>query len=318
MKVSVITPSYNQASYIRHTIDSVLTQDYPNIEYFVFDGGSTDGTIEILDSYSDPRMKWVSQPDKGQSDAINQGLQAANGDIMTFINSDDILLPGVISFVVRYFELHTDVDLIHGDTEYIDRDGNLLKVVRSMPYDIVRHLCMQFPFVQQGTFWRRCVYERVGEFDADMHYSFDADYWIRVYLDGCRIEYVPGVRSQFRLHETSKSISLVENFLIDRHAILNKVFADPTLPADLLANETSVRAYVEWDTAKLYWAQRRYDEARPLLHKTRHGGRTRWRILATLMLLETYTGTRMTSKLFNAYRMLTGRRVRRFHDRTSG
>src|SRR5664279_1773877 len=121
--VTVVTPSFNQGQFIRETIDSVFQQDYPQLEYIIIDGGSTDGTVEILKSYQDSRFRWISEKDQGQSDAINKGLRLSRGDVLTFINSDDLLLPGAISEVVDYFEKHAEVDALFGDVKLIEANG---------------------------------------------------------------------------------------------------------------------------------------------------------------------------------------------------
>src|SRR5437016_13220935 len=135
--VSIVTPAYNQRRFLRRTIDSVLNQDYPRIEYFVFDGGSTDQSVDILQSYG-ARFFWVSQRDHGQSDAINQGLQRARGDILAYLNSDDILLPGAISKVVEHFRGHPDWDLLYGNAHTIDEDDRVLGEYPTAPSDFER------------------------------------------------------------------------------------------------------------------------------------------------------------------------------------
>ena len=138
-KVSIITPSYNQGQFIERTILSVLEQDYPNVEYIVMDGGSTDNTVEILKKYED-RLIWKSEPDKGMSDAINKGFRMATGEIIAWINSDDIYQPGAIEFVARYFAEHSEVDVIYGEGRIIDKFDRQIGEYKSAPVDLRRWL----------------------------------------------------------------------------------------------------------------------------------------------------------------------------------
>jgi glycosyltransferase involved in cell wall biosynthesis len=156
--ITVVTPSYNQCAYLRDTIESVLGQDYPNIEYLVFDGGSTDGSVELIRTYAARLSGWVSRPDRGQSDAINQGLRAARGEIVCWINSDDYLLPGALRTVADHFAAQPASDWVIGACELVND--------RAAPHDIRRpppalnrsQLMSWWPdhwFCQQSTFWRR-------------------------------------------------------------------------------------------------------------------------------------------------------------------
>lgn len=186
-KISIVTPSYNQANFIRATIDSVLSQDYPNFEYFVVDGGSTDGTLEILKSYG-KKLNWVSQKDRGQADAINKGLRKAKGDVLAYLNSDDIYLPGTLRRVGEYYA-HTQADWITGDCLTIDENGRESKANKII--SLYKRFLMFFysPLTlriadsmlpQPSTFWSRKAWDKVGEFNEKYHYVMDYDYWLRM------------------------------------------------------------------------------------------------------------------------------------------
>ncbi|MBK8020940.1 MAG: glycosyltransferase [Chloroflexi bacterium] len=149
--ITILTPSYNQAQYIRATIDSVLGQDFPDFEYLVVDGGSTDGTVDILKSYSDPRMRWISERDKGQTDALNRGLRMTSGEILTWINSDDVLLPGAVRFMVETFASRPEIDMFYGDVNIIDSAGNVLYVSPSDPLSLEAAVTGDFTVMQQGS-----------------------------------------------------------------------------------------------------------------------------------------------------------------------
>ena len=125
-KVSIVTPSFNQASFLEQTLRSVLEQDYPNLEYIVIDGGSTDGSVEIINKYADQLAYWQSQPDQGQTDAINQGFAHATGEILAWLNSDDLLLPGAVSAAVRALEEHPEAAMVYGDALLINAQGKTI------------------------------------------------------------------------------------------------------------------------------------------------------------------------------------------------
>lgn len=186
-KISIVTPSFNQSKYIRATIDSVLSQDYPNLEYIVMDGGSTDGTVEILKSYG-KKITWVSEADNGQTEAINKGLRQSTGEVLAYLNSDDIYFPGTLRAVGEYYQ-KTQADWITGDCLVINDAGEPSKggwLVRGYKRLLMtlysRHTLMiaDSMLPQPSTFWSRRAWERVGEFNEKYHYVMDYDYWLRM------------------------------------------------------------------------------------------------------------------------------------------
>jgi glycosyltransferase involved in cell wall biosynthesis len=205
MLVSIVTPSYNQGRFLRRTIDSVLTQDYPHIEYVVVDGGSTDESLDILRG-CDRRVRWVSERDRGQSDAINKGFAAARGDILAYVNSDDVLLPGAVAATVRYFEQHPDWDLIYGNAYHIDVEDQVLGHYPTAPYSFAR-LLQDCCICQPATFWRRRIADRIGPFADDLHFAMDYDYWMRVDRAGGRLVLVPEFLACSRLYPETKTMS---------------------------------------------------------------------------------------------------------------
>jgi glycosyltransferase involved in cell wall biosynthesis len=207
--VSIVTPSFNQARFLQRTIDSVLAQDYPHLEYVVIDGGSTDGSVDILSRCAE-RVRWVSEPDRGQSDAINKGFARCHGEVRAYLNSDDVLCPGAISTVVSYFRKHPDWDLLYGNAHEIDVDDAILQLYPTRPYerDRLRHSCI---ICQPAAFWRARISDRVGPFDADMHYAMDLDYWLRIEQAGGRIAHVPEVLGCSRVYPETKTMSAREN-----------------------------------------------------------------------------------------------------------
>jgi len=182
---TIITPSFNQGRFIEKTITSVVEQGYEELEYFVVDGGSTDKSVEIIRRHEDHLAWWVSEPDGGQSDAINKGLQRATGDIVAFINSDDRYLPGAFETVVSLFE-RTGARWIVGACRYVYEDGSLMEVWKPVLPTTPRHrwLIDTVGWPQASTFWRRDVFEEFGMFREDMHYIFDTEFGLRLALAG--------------------------------------------------------------------------------------------------------------------------------------
>jgi len=176
--VSIVTPSYNQGLFIEETILSVKNQDYPNIEHIIVDGGSTDSTLEILKKYkSTYNMHWISEPDEGMYQAINKGLRVARGEIMSYLNSDDLYLPWAVATVVEYFRDSPDVDLFYGDMLGFTID-NQLALRFSPPFNL--QYIQRTGFLGQPTvFWQRRVFERFGGFDEGLKFVGDCDYWMK-------------------------------------------------------------------------------------------------------------------------------------------
>ena len=177
--VSIVTPSYNQGAFLEQTVRSVLLQGYPNLEYIVIDGGSTDESISILRKYDPWLSYWVSESDRGQSDAINKGFARANGEILGWLNSDDLYEPNALSLIVAYFSNTPDCDLLYGNGWYIDEKGHKRRPCYWIkPYE--RRLLLTFNFIlQPAAFWRRSLWERAGELDISQHWAMDWDWFLR-------------------------------------------------------------------------------------------------------------------------------------------
>jgi glycosyltransferase involved in cell wall biosynthesis len=176
--VSIVTPTLNMARFLPETIESVLAQDYPRIEYLVIDGGSTDGTLELLKRYHG-RLRWVSEKDKGQSDAVNKGFLQTSGEIFTFLNADDVYLPGAVRAAVEGFHAHPDAAVVYGDAWYTREDGSILKRYPVLPYDHdwLGHQCY---ICQPASFIRADVFREVGMLDTGLHLTLDYELWLRI------------------------------------------------------------------------------------------------------------------------------------------
>jgi len=203
-KVTIVTPSFNQARFLERTITSVLGQDYDNLEYIVIDGGSTDGSLDIIRRYADRLAHWVSEGDLGQADAINKGLAQARGEIVAWLNSDDTYLPGAIAEAVDYLQAHPDVGLVYGKAYYIDEDDRRVADYPAGPTDHrgLRRGVTTIP--QQATFFRARLWREVGPLDPTFYYAMDYDLWVRISA-AAPIAFHPRPWANFRLHESSKS-----------------------------------------------------------------------------------------------------------------
>jgi glycosyltransferase involved in cell wall biosynthesis/SAM-dependent methyltransferase len=201
--VSIVTPSLNQGRFLRAAIDSVLGQSYPRIEYIVMDGGSTDDSRAILESYGE-RVRWVSRPDRGQADAINQGFAMSSGEIRAYLNSDDVLTPGAIERVVAHFEDHPDCDLVYGRAHYLDEEGRVTGSYATAEYSFGR-LMETNCICQPAAFWRTRIAERVGGFSEDLRWVLDFEYWLRIDRAGGRIQHIEDVLGAWRVYPGIKS-----------------------------------------------------------------------------------------------------------------
>ncbi|MEO8259745.1 MAG: glycosyltransferase family 2 protein [Acidobacteriota bacterium] len=202
--VTIITPSRNHARYVRQTIDSVLAQDYPHLEYWVIDGQSTDETVAILKEYGG-QLRWTSAPDRGQAHAINKGLSMAAGDILGWLNSDDTYLPGAISAVVRAFVEHPDVMLIYGEGNLMTESGRILcRFPRTQPFDLWK-LANGIDYIQQPScFFRREAFDAVDGLDERLNWCMDWDLWIKM-GSRFRVMYIGDCLSNARVHPASKT-----------------------------------------------------------------------------------------------------------------
>ena len=207
-KISIVTPSYNQGQFIEETIRSVLLQGYPNLEYIIIDGGSTDNAIDVIRKYESRLAYWVSERDKGQADAISKGFARATGDILAWINSDDLYLPGALSYVGHFFAKRKTVHILTGAHTDIDAYGRILGYLWPVRPSFHRLLCIGMHFAQPATFWSRRAYERAGGMDTSLDFCMDYDLMLRM-TQHYRTHSTRVPLVCFRVHKDAKSGNLV-------------------------------------------------------------------------------------------------------------
>jgi len=240
--VTIITPAYNRAGYLAETIDSVLSQDYPRIEYIVLDDGSTDGTPEVLARYGS-RVRWETHPNMGETRTVNRGLALAHGDIVAVVNSDDPLLPGAVRAAVEVFLERPDVLVAYPDWSMIDADSKPVRTIRVPDFDytfmVRRFRCIVGP----GAFMRRRAVEEAGGRDVEYRFVADFDFWLRMGLLG-PFARIPRVVATFRVHPNSSSVSQRGQAMAEEHVRLaRRFFARADLPPAIRALEQEARSW---------------------------------------------------------------------------
>lgn len=204
-KVSIITPSFNQAKFLEASICSVLEQDYPNVEYIVVDGGSKDESVEVIKKYQDRLAWWVSEKDKGHADALNKGFSHTTGEILAWLNSDDIYFPNAVSEAVEVLQRQPTVGMVYGDAELIDDSGAVVGQFSSKQTSYRQMLRGSVHIPQATTFFRADLWRRVGPLDLSLFFSFDYDLWVRL-AKVSQLLYVPKLWAKFRIHQAGKTI----------------------------------------------------------------------------------------------------------------
>jgi len=209
-RIAIVTPSYNQRKYLEATVASVLGQNYPALSYHVQDGASQDGTVDLLNAYGG-QVSWRSEPDSGQAHAINAGFKTAaiDCDIMAYLNSDDTLLPGALSYVAHVFQTRPDIDIVYGHRIFIDPDGSEIGRAVFPPHDA--NALLYVGYVPQETmFWRRRVWEQIGPMDISFHYALDWDFMLRAQDAGFKFVRLRRFNACFRVHDEQKTTKIYE------------------------------------------------------------------------------------------------------------
>jgi glycosyltransferase involved in cell wall biosynthesis len=223
-KISIITPSYNQGSYLEETIQSVLSQNYPNLEFFILDGGSTDNSVEIIKKYEDKITFWRSHADAGQSAAIIEGFDRATGEIIAWLNSDDQYEPGALHQVAKAFQENKDAAFVYGDYYVVRQDGTkVLKRKVSCDFNVMAYAYLMIP--QPSSFWKKSAYEAVGGLDTNLRYVMDYDLFLKLakLYPAKRFIHLKTPLSAFRLHPESKSVKSMAAFSSENRFVVDRV-----------------------------------------------------------------------------------------------
>lgn len=245
--VTIIVPSFNQGCFIKETLDSILSQDYRPIEILVLDGGSTDETVNVLESYRDtPELRWWSEPDNGVVDAVNKGLDKANGEIIAIQSSDDIYLPGAIWAASDFLSDQCDVSLVYGDVELIDERSELIGRDILEPFDL-KHYLGRFSYIPQpSAFFRRSIIKSIGGWRPEVSYAADADFWLRIAV-GHKVARINRIMARYRYHADQRDTQKARISHDWEQAI-----------RDLLAANSLDRSTQNFARMGIYLAKRRY------------------------------------------------------------
>jgi glycosyltransferase involved in cell wall biosynthesis len=249
--VSIVTPTFNQAHFLKDTIESVLGQDYPHIEHLVIDDGSKDETRSVLESFGS-RVRWWSRPNRGQTSTINEGFTACRGEVVTWLNSDDTLESGAVSWAVSALARHAEAGVVFGDTVFTRCDGSLLSRSTAQPFDYETFVVeCHNPIPQCSSFIRRCVLEETGPLDPAFYYFMDWDLWLRA---GLRrpIVYEPVLLSTYRLHRQSKTVAHARRSAPELEYMYRKYFKSDQVPPAIRRRQGEAFANMYFTTAGYY------------------------------------------------------------------
>jgi len=241
--VSIVVPSFNQARFLEATLDSLLSQDYPRLETLVIDGGSTDGSLEVIRRFAPRLTRWVSEPDAGQADAINKGLRMATGEIVAWLNSDDLLLPGAIAEAVRTLQAHPEAVMVYADGVLIDEQSQLLDWHRYRGYDLLDLLCFDV-LLQPTVFMRRQALETIGLLRQDYHLILDHELWIRLAALGPLV-HVASFWAAERTHPEAKTMAAAAEFVAEAQRLIEEAKASSALGPVIAAHPARVSAGLE-------------------------------------------------------------------------
>jgi glycosyltransferase involved in cell wall biosynthesis len=239
MKISIVTPSFNQSDFLEETINSVISQDHPDLEYIIIDGGSTDRSVEIIKKYEKHLTYWISESDRGQTHAINKGFQKATGEILAYLNSDDLYLPHALSRVAGTFTMNPSIDLAYGNIQLIDEKSNYKRDIRFVPFNFQDLLYEGGCLHQTGTFWTKRIYDVLGGFDENLTFCMDYDFFVRAAARHAEFTLIPYHLSCFREHGSSKSSNLITIGDAEHELIRDAHLERPLLPI------SAIKAYYQ-------------------------------------------------------------------------
>jgi len=295
-RITVVTPSLNQGAFLEETIRSVINQEYPDLEYIVIDGGSTDGSADIIRRYAGSLSYWVSEPDRGQAYAINKGWRRATGSILAWLNTDDTYRPGALAAVAAAYRRHPEAGLFCGDADVVDAAGHRLRTHHAGPVGFAEVLCWQPPLPQPAVFWSRRSLETAGWLDPELHYCMDYDLYLRTTCTST-VTTVPQILATMRQHAAAKTVRDPLAHVDEALAVLERFFerAQPSAIADL-ARQGRAALYLR--RANILARQNQGAEARTWIARARQQ-HPPWafRRRAAAILAKSWLGPRWSERL---------------------
>lgn len=308
-RVTVITPSYNQAHYIGATIESVLAQDYPDLEYIIMDGGSTDHTFEVVQAYlQDKRLTWISEADKGMTDALNKGFARSTGEVMTWLNSDDTFIGQPLREGVAYFRANPQAEFLYRQVIFTHEDLTPLDLPPlGEPFSLIKMLSDDtVSILQPATMWRRSLWEKIGLLRADLQFAMDTEYWIRA-SRVTDLHFLTGVRATYRLQPEAKSARHVVKQWEERELLFAEALQKPHEFPEVQAQRRLIQSNLAWGLAQVYAKQGDKPTAKRYWRKALQFSPLRRRlILMALFGVELYSGLSLTQGVNRWWRNIKG------------
>jgi glycosyltransferase involved in cell wall biosynthesis len=262
-KLTVVTPSFNQGEFLEETIRSILLQGYPNLEYIIIDGGSSDQSVEVIRRYEKWLTYWMSEKDSGQANAINKGFARSTGEIRAYLNSDDVYLPNAVSQAALLFSQQPETALLYGDCELIDENSELTEEWFAPDFEIAE-LLFRCYIAQPATFWRASSQQVAGLFAEQLHYAFDYEMWLRL-AQSHQLTHLPRFLARHRKTEGTKTVGNPEAFAPEIEQALRGFFGSPDVPAAVRRLESDAYAFASFNQALLSLSLNHVDESRAAL-----------------------------------------------------
>jgi glycosyltransferase involved in cell wall biosynthesis len=267
-RISIITPSYNQGQFIEETIRSVLLQGYPNLEYIIIDGGSTDNSVEVIKKYERWLAYWVSEPDKGQSAAINKGWKKSTGEILAWLNSDDLYFPHALNTIVKYFSMNPDSLVVYGNCDVLAKNGKRIDSIRNVPFNAYRLLYFNY-IPQPSLFLRKRIFDKVELLDSALHYIMDWDLLLRVAitLKKKEIGYFPKTLSCLRMYHGCKTVSASFKIIQELQKVYDKLASKPIPPRGAFGERKKFKYFLFQNMGRRYYERHDINKARRAFYK---------------------------------------------------
>jgi glycosyltransferase involved in cell wall biosynthesis len=294
-KISIITPSFNQDKYIEETIRSVLLQGYPNLEYIIIDGGSKDGSVDIIKKYDKWLTYWVSETDEGQTNAINKGFKKSTGDILAWINSDDYYLANAFNQVIEFININPSIDLFYGDLFLLDEIGGASEILKGRPFSIADQVRYKY-IAQQTCFWRHDLFNKVGYLNETYENIFDVDFIIRASLKA-NLKYLPYLLACYRIQPEAKTQKTIITTM-EGIQMYEKLFSQYSLPEDVLKLKGEIFEHWYERLAIYYFKNRSYELARKWFIKAFYSSPWRYQnVYLILYVIDTYLYTSLSKNI---------------------